>query len=580
MRRLLIALFLLFWVSLSSTAQQVDREVRKYVKIYFRQGSALIDEEYMGNRETLQRFASEVKQYCEDSTARFRQIRIVACASPEGSQRANEHVAKARAKTITEWISKSISVKLKYDIESTHVDWTGLEELVKQTAETPYREEVLDVIKKFPERVTRANGDVVNERYNELVRLHGGVPYKWLEKNLFPKLRYADARAEFWWETEPRIEVNTKEVLKFPAEGATGKIDFTKNVQDDVLPTATCNASWINALTPKADHISFEVAPNPYKDSRTTTIEVLGYGNTHIVTVKQAGTNPHLKITSPSPINFPAEGGENVITFSRNVEDNTIPVVKTEAAWLKLAAPTADNVAFTVDANPVEQSRSANVIVECYGKSYNVVVNQAAKPIVKVEEKKPFYMAVKTNMLFDLITIPNLGVEFHLGSKFSIMANYYHSWWDGSKKDIYWRYYGGDVAFRWWFGKASRVKPLQGHHLGAYYQILTYDFAWNGKGVLGAAIGGHMFQKDSPQHTVGLEYGYSLPIARRLNLDFTIGVGYHWGIFHEYDNVDGHYRWLVTKRRQYIGPTKAEVSLVWLIGRGNYNKNKGKEAKR
>lgn len=575
MRKFLIALFLLAWVPLVSTAE-VDREVRKYVKIYFRQGSALIDEEYMGNRATLQQFASEVKSYCEDSTAKFRQIRIVGCASPEGTQKINERVAKARAKAITEWISRKISVKLKYEVVSTHVDWTGLEELVKQTAETPNREEVLEIIAKFPERVTRANGESVNERYNELVKLNNGIPYKWMEKNLFPRLRYADARAEFWWELEPRVDINTKETLKFPAEGAAGKVDFTKNVQDGVLPTATSSASWITALTPKVDHITFEVAPNPYKDPRTATIQVSSYGKTHNVTVEQAGTKPYITITSPSPINFPAEGGANVITFSRNVIDNTVPVVTTESSWLKLSAPTADSVSFTVEPNAVEDPRSANVTVECYGVKYGVVVNQeAAAPAPKPEEKKPFYMAVKTNMLFDVLTIPNLGVEFYLGSKFSIMANYYHSWWDGSKKDIYWRYYGGDVAVRWWFGKASRVKPLQGHHLGIYGQVMTYDFAWNGKGILGANPGEHMFTKDSPQYSVGLEYGYSVPIARRLNLDFTIGVGYHGGIFHEYQNIDGHYVWQVTKRRQYFGPTKAEISLVWLIGRGNYNEKKG-----
>jgi hypothetical protein len=326
-----------------------------------------------------------------------------------------------------------------------------------------------------------------------------------MEKNLFPRLRYADARAEFWWETEPRIDLNTKEALNFPAEGATGKIDYSKNVKDDVLPTATSDASWISALTPQVGQITFEVAPNPYKESRTATIQVSSYGKTHTVTVNQAATKPHITITSPSPINFPAEGGANVITFSRNVKDNTIPVVNTDYEWLKLSAPTADSVSFTVAPNTVETPRSADVSVECYGEKFGVVVNQeAAAPAPKPEEKKPFYMGIKTNMLFDAVTIPNLGFEFYLGSKFSIMANYYHSWWDGSRKDIFWRYYSGDVAVRWWFGKASRVKPLQGHHLGVYGQVFTYDFAWNGKGILGANPGNHMFSKDAPQATIGL----------------------------------------------------------------------------
>ncbi|MGI6864290.1 DUF3575 domain-containing protein, partial [Bacteroides sp. KG156] len=34
------------------------------------------------------------------------------------------------------------------------------------------------------------------------------------------------------------------------------------------------------------------------------------------------------------------------------------------------------------------------------------------------------------------------------------------------------------------------------------------------------------------------------------------------------------YLWQATKRRHWFGPTKAEISLVWLIGYGNTNSRK------
>lgn len=64
----------------------------------------------------------------------------------------------------------------------------------------------------------------------------------------------------------------------------------------------------------------------------------------------------------------------------------------------------------------------------------------------------------------------------------------------------------------------------------------------------------------------GLEYGYSLPIGRRLNLDFGIGFGYLGGEYKTYEPKDGHYVWQETRQRNWIGPTKAEISLIWLIG--------------
>ena len=129
-------------------------------------------------------------------------------------------------------------------------------------------------------------------------------------------------------------------------------------------------------------------------------------------------------------------------------------------------------------------------------------------------------------------------------------------------------------------GKAAKEKPLTGHHLGLYGQMITYDVEVGGRGY----IADSGFGKDKEANpnlgwnwTAGLEYGYSLPIARRLNIDFTLGVGYHWGYFMEYLPIDGHYVWQATKRRQYIGPTKLEVSLVWLIGCDNFNKKYNKK---
>lgn len=73
----------------------------------------------------------------------------------------------------------------------------------------------------------------------------------------------------------------------------------------------------------------------------------------------------------------------------------------------------------------------------------------------------------------------------------------------------------------------------------------------------------------------GVAYGYSLPVGHRFNVDFTLGIGYLGGSYKEYIPLDGHYVWQTTKNRRWFGPTKAGISLVWLIGRGNYNEKKG-----
>ena len=90
---------------------------------------------------------------------------------------------------------------------------------------------------------------------------------------------------------------------------------------------------------------------------------------------------------------------------------------------------------------------------------------------------------------------------------------------------------------------------------------------------MGGKPGGTLWEKMT--YSAGVEYGYSLPVAYRLNIDFTIAVGYWGGTYYEYTPVDNCYVWQATKERHWFGPTKAEISLVWLIGRENFNKGKG-----
>lgn len=122
--------------------------------------------------------------------------------------------------------------------------------------------------------------------------------------------------------------------------------------------------------------------------------------------------------------------------------------------------------------------------------------------------RKPFYMAVKTNMLYDAIAVPNIGVEFYAGRNWSVGANWMYAWWKTDRKHWYWRTYGGELNVRKWFGKRAQEKPLQGHHLGVYGQLLTYDFETGGRGYIGGKPGGSLW--DKANWGAGVEYGLSL----------------------------------------------------------------------
>ena len=223
-----------------------------------------------------------------------------------------------------------------------------------------------------------------------------------------------------------------------------------------------------------------------------------------------------------------------------------------------------------------DQIRNASVILVTVRQKPVIEEKTVVKeePVVPAPEtSKPFYMALKTNMLYDVLAVPNIGVEFYLGKNWSISGNWMYGWWKKNSSHRYWRIYGGDLAVRYWLGKKANEKPLTGHHIGIYGQAFTYDFEWGGKGYMGGEPGGTLWAKTN--YAAGVEYGYSLPVANRLNIDFTLGVGYWGGKYYEYIPLDGHYVWQATKKRHWFGPTKAEISLVWLLGKGNSNNKKG-----
>ena len=187
--------------------------------------------------------------------------------------------------------------------------------------------------------------------------------------------------------------------------------------------------------------------------------------------------------------------------------------------------------------------------------------------------RRPWYLAIKTNMLYDAALIPNIGAEYYIGRGWSLMADWMYGWWDRDATHFYWRAYGGTVGARKWWGRAAADKPLTGHHLGAFAGFVTYDFETGHTGYMGGLPGRTLW--DRCNFICGLEYGYSLPIARRLNIDFTIGLGYLGGKVIKYVPYEEFYEWQSVKNFNWIGPTKLEVALVWLIGHGNTNAGKG-----
>lgn len=178
-------------------------------------------------------------------------------------------------------------------------------------------------------------------------------------------------------------------------------------------------------------------------------------------------------------------------------------------------------------------------------------------------------LALKTNILYDIAMMPNIGLEASPGKGWSFTGNYMYGWGSDRRK-FYWRDFSADIGVRKYFGKKRKLRDgstngLTGHHVGLYAGITTYDFELGGRGYISD------YRKDDWSRYAGFDYGYSLPLAKSLNLDFTVGIGYVGGRYREYlptqiGSLDEwHYEWQATKNLRYFGPTRLEVSLVWIL---------------
>ena len=244
------------------------------------------------------------------------------------------------------------------------------------------------------------------------------------------------------------------------------------------------------------------------------------------------------------------------------------PLDSTTATELADSIEFSDSTGLKIASDTFEISDSAEELRET---NVTSVIEQY---VTSVEANhRAFNMAIKTNMLYDAALIPNIGAEFYLGKDLSIYGEWMYAWWDNNKRHRYWRVYGGDLGLRWWFGKKANAKPLTGHHLGIYGGILTFDFETGNTGYMGGKPGGTLW--DRWLLNAGIEYGYSLPVAKRLNIDFSIGLGCLTGNYIKYYPFDNDYYFDKEYHMLNFGLTKAEISLVWLIGRGNTNDRKG-----
>lgn len=159
---------------------------------------------------------------------------------------------------------------------------------------------------------------------------------------------------------------------------------------------------------------------------------------------------------------------------------------------------------------------------------------------------------LRSNLLHDVLLVPNLGMEWPIGRHLTLAADGSMGWWRIDSKHRYWRLATTQVELRYWHGWTTNTFRYRGHHFGVYGALYRYDLEFGATG----------YQADL-NYGAGFSWGYAARLNRSLSLDLSVGIGYIGGKYYKYEPYQGLYLKTSTVNRHYFGPSKIEATLVW-----------------
>lgn len=164
-------------------------------------------------------------------------------------------------------------------------------------------------------------------------------------------------------------------------------------------------------------------------------------------------------------------------------------------------------------------------------------------------------VAVKTNLLYDATTTPNIGLEIGAGRKNTVQLFYgFNPWKFSSGKQA--RHWVLMPEYRRWLCQRFNGHFFGIHALGGEFRVSGVEMPF---GLLpelkdhryeGWYVGG------------GITYGYQWILSRHWNFEASVGVGYGYIKYKQYEcGICG--RLTDDAHTYYIGPTKAALSLIY-----------------
>jgi long-subunit fatty acid transport protein len=159
---------------------------------------------------------------------------------------------------------------------------------------------------------------------------------------------------------------------------------------------------------------------------------------------------------------------------------------------------------------------------------------------------------LNTNLLYDVTTNLNLGVEFKLADKFTLKlpVTYNPFTFKDDRKTLFILV---QPELRWWL-----CESFSGHFLGLHAHYATYDVAGVGNK--------HTkdYRYDGELYGGGISYGYHFYLAPRWILEASVGAGYAYLEYDKYKFKDDK-TFIGSEHKNYVGLTELGISISYII---------------
>lgn len=183
--------------------------------------------------------------------------------------------------------------------------------------------------------------------------------------------------------------------------------------------------------------------------------------------------------------------------------------------------------------------------------------------VAKAQNAHP--VAIKTNLLYDATTTPNIGLEFSTFKKQTAQVFYGLNAWDfaDGKQAKHWVLM---PEYRWWMCSRMNGHFVGVHAFGGEFSAANIDVP-----VPGAFFGGDNLRSELRNNRyegqflgAGFTYGYQWILSRHWNLEAEAGVGIAHAWYDKYPCSECGYL-MKTGGTNYAGLTKLGLSLMYVF---------------